>query len=624
MKLFRILHLASLACALASFGPLLAQEKSTQAVVDRPAPSFPDGTIWVNSDQQLQIESFTNKILVVVFSDMLSPEATSYVADLTVKYKRYPQIQLIEVLKPSPRYSISRKNLVQYAQKNSAMHPIGMLPNWNNFEYPVKETPSFAVYYRSAHPELVSSGLEGFTAVCKKLDDYCADTNTLMQMPNNQVITEVAGSAFADPLIENPQRIAVDKNNHVYVIDQAHNRILNLDYFGKVEAIYGNGTNAYLDGPGAYAAFNRPQGMCYANGNLYVADTYNHCVRVIDAAEGLVTTLVGNQRVTHTIAQEIKGVNGSIGLPMDVTYWNDRLLVVSATTHQIFEVNERSGECTAFYQAQLANTDGMRECITQLVGGAKVLYLVTNWGQLYAINKKGELQPLPQPKDAFVTAVCEVDGMLYAATLQNQILQLSDKVWKPIAGQSKQSGFVNGSPEEARFHWPSDIVEYNGDLLIADAENHTLRTMSLGKSRRVKTLPLVLTRDLIIDKAANSDGELVLMDTIYVSKNPSEIVVHLNIQNCTIAAGGNNEVHIVPFPGFSLNQEEVKENLFRFKVDQRIESEEVNIELYLTMEDPSYPGVYLIKRSYLNFPVVKDASKSGPQEVVYDMRIWPY
>jgi hypothetical protein len=73
-----------------------------------------------------------------------------------------------------------------------------------------------------------------------------------------------------------------------------------------------------------------------------------------------------------------------------------------------------------------------------------------------------------------------------------------------------------------------------------------------------------------------------------------------------------------------LNQEEVKEPSFKFKVDQRIEYDEVNIELYLTIEDPLYPGVYLIKRSYLSFPIGRTPGQSGPQELVYDMHIWPY
>lgn len=624
MKLFHVIRLASLALALTSSSSYFAQEKNSTGVQEKSNPAFPDGTIWVNSDYQLQLESFSNKILVVVFGDMQSTQAGSYLAEIRAKYKRYPQIQLIEVLKPSPRYSISRRNLVQYAQKTNALHPVGMLPNWDNFGFAIPLVPTIAIYHRNTNPDFVGSGHEGFIGALKKLDDYCADSNALMQMPNNQVITEIAGTAFADPVIENPHRIAVDKNNHVYVIDQAHNRILHLDYFGKLEAVYGDGSHAYLDGAREYAAFNQPQGICYGNGNLYVADTYNHCIRAIDVTEGIVSTLVGNRQSTVDIAKEINGTKGSIGLPVDVTFWNERLYVASASTQQIFEVNTRNGVCTAFFQAKLGTSEGMHESIVRMQSGSKSLYVVTNWGKCYAINKKGEMQTLPQIADAFVTAVCEVDGILYASTLTNQIFQLTENTWKPIAGQAKQAGFENGTPEQARFSWPLDLMEYNGELLIADAENHAIRTLSLGKNRRVKTLPLVLTRELINEKAANSDGELVVMDTIYAGRSASEILVHLNIQNCTIAPGGNNEVHIVPMPGFSLNQEEVKENLFRFKIDQRVEAEEVNIELYLTMEDPAYPGVYLIKRSYLNFPVVRDSSKSGPQEVVYDMHIWPF
>jgi hypothetical protein len=624
MNLTRFLRLFTVVIIITSTPFLYAQSGNSTQVSNSPSSAFPMGTIWVNSDQQLQLESFSNKILVIVFSDINSIEAGSYISEITKKYKKYPQIQLIEVLRPSTNFAISRKNLVQYAQKTNALHPIAMLPNWDLFGFHIPYVPTFAVYNRSAQADHVGTGHDGYVEMLKKLDDYCADTNTLAQLPNNQVITEISGASFADPVIENPHRIAVDKNDHVYVIDQAHNRIINFDYYGKVASTYGNGSRAYLDGLLQNSAFNNPQGICYGNGTLYVADTYNHSVRAIDVTEGTVSTLVGNQRTTREPVNEINGTKGSIGLPMDVTFWNDHLYVASGTTQQIFEVNERTGVSTVVYQAKLGTNGSLHENIVQIFGGSKALYFVTSWGNCSAINKKGELLPLPQINNSFITSICEVDGILYASTLQNEIYQLNEKNWKSIAGQAKQAGFINGTPEQARFHWPSEILEYKGQLLIADAENHAIRTLSLGKNRRVQTFQLGLSRELIIEKAANTDGELVMMDTIYVGRTPSEVVVHLNILSCAIAAEGNNEVHIVPFPGFSLNQEVVKENAFRFKVDQRVESEEVNIELYLTIEDPAYPGVYLIKRSYLNFPIVKDNSKSGPQEVVYDMHIWPY
>ncbi|MPZ12914.1 MAG: hypothetical protein GEU73_00545 [Chloroflexi bacterium] len=53
----------------------------------------------------------------------------------------------------------------------------------------------------------------------------------------------------------------------------------------------GTGVAGHADGPRESAAFNEPSGMSAALGRIYVADTNNHAVRVIDLATDEVSTL---------------------------------------------------------------------------------------------------------------------------------------------------------------------------------------------------------------------------------------------------------------------------------------------------------------------------------------------
>ncbi len=50
-------------------------------------------------------------------------------------------------------------------------------------------------------------------------------------------------------------------------------------------------TPGHADGPAAAARFREPSGLAVAGGNLYVADTNNHAIRVVTLATGDVATL---------------------------------------------------------------------------------------------------------------------------------------------------------------------------------------------------------------------------------------------------------------------------------------------------------------------------------------------
>lgn len=66
------------------------------------------------------------------------------------------------------------------------------------------------------------------------------------------------------------------------------------DAKARVRTVFGNGRPALTDATGKLASFNQPFGMCLdGKGNLYVADSENHCVRRI-SHDGVVGTFAGN------------------------------------------------------------------------------------------------------------------------------------------------------------------------------------------------------------------------------------------------------------------------------------------------------------------------------------------
>jgi DNA-binding beta-propeller fold protein YncE len=79
----------------------------------------------------------------------------------------------------------------------------------------------------------------------------------------------------------------------LYLADSYNHKIKRLDLeTGVVSTVAGSGERGHDDGPVDDATFDEPAGVAYADGRIYVADTNNHLIRVIDLEAEVVATLV--------------------------------------------------------------------------------------------------------------------------------------------------------------------------------------------------------------------------------------------------------------------------------------------------------------------------------------------
>jgi sugar lactone lactonase YvrE len=138
---------------------------------------------------------------------------------------------------------------------------------------------------------------------------YISDTmnQRVRRVDTHGIITTVAGTGAAgfggdggparSAKLLVPTGLATDRNGNVYVADTANNRIRKISPRGIITTIAGTGAMGYAgEGRSARsAALNRPFGVAVdGDGNVFVADTYNHRVRVIGTT-GIITTLAGSK-----------------------------------------------------------------------------------------------------------------------------------------------------------------------------------------------------------------------------------------------------------------------------------------------------------------------------------------
>jgi streptogramin lyase len=112
------------------------------------------------------------------------------------------------------------------------------------------------------------------------------------------------GGPLRPALLDQPQAIALSGDGSMFILDQRNQVIRKVDPDGIISTVAGQVKVAGFEGDGgdpALAKFNFPTGsnpqpngsMVYAAAKLYVADTLNHRIRVIDWDKHTIDTLAG-------------------------------------------------------------------------------------------------------------------------------------------------------------------------------------------------------------------------------------------------------------------------------------------------------------------------------------------
>jgi sugar lactone lactonase YvrE len=321
------------------------------------------------------------------------------------------------------------------------------------------------------------------------------------------------GGPARSAMLNEPRSVAVDGAGIVYLADSLNHCVRRVDLEGRITTLAGTGVAGYSGdgGPAASAQLDWPQGVAVEQTGryLFIADTSNHRIRLVDLTTGMISTAAGTG-VSGFSGDGAVATGAALNAPKGVltgpdgTWWiadsgNDRVRQVSPSAVIVTIAGTgAAGFSGDGGQATLAQFDGPRGLARDAAGN---LYIADdNNDRVRRVGPDGVVATvagngttgfagdggpatgaaLARPRDLVVTSA----GDLYIAdSANNRIRHVSPAgVIGTISGTGRASYGGDGGPAaKASLFLPRGLgLAPNGDLYVADTYNDRVRRITAG------------------------------------------------------------------------------------------------------------------------------------------------
>jgi len=302
-----------------------------------------------------------------------------------------------------------------------------------------------------------------------------------------------------------PFSVAVDGSDNVYAADKFNHIIRKISSTGVVNTLAGtNGFSGRADGTGAAASFKDPQGVAVDSaGTLFVADTGNHTIRMITAA-GVVSTLAGTAGTPGSADGTGGGASFNAPAALAVDGFGN-LYVADSGNHTIRMITTGGVVSTlagAVGSPGSADGTGLLAAFSNPQGGAVDLsgnvYVADTGNHTIRMISAGVVSTLAGSAglrgslDGTGTAArfsdptglaVDINGIAYVADYFSSIVRkiTPGGVVSTFAGTAEEWGNVDGTGAIARFSGPTGVaVDGFGNVRVADNANNTIRKITPG------------------------------------------------------------------------------------------------------------------------------------------------
>ncbi len=261
------------------------------------------------------------------------------------------------------------------------------------------------------------------------------------------------GGPAAGAHLSEPFMCAFDTDGNLYIAEATNHCVRRVDVdSGVITTIGGTGEQGYSGdgGPATDATFNQPYSLQVdSNGDVYVVDRLNYVIRKVDAATGIINTVAGTGEAGY-------GGDGGPGTLAQFREPNDCFL------------DGNGGLLIADIQDQrIRRLDLATGIVTTFAGNGEK-------------ERAGDGLPATEASILGARAVCmDSAGNTYIAEREGNGIRIVDAqgIMHTLAGTGEFGYDGDGGPAiEATWGAPKAIrCDHTGNLLVVDTENHAIR-----------------------------------------------------------------------------------------------------------------------------------------------------
>lgn len=465
---------------------------------------------WFNVKAPLDLPDLSGKLVILDFWTFCCINCIHIIPTLKKLEERYPK-NLVVIGVHSPKFSSEKlpENLKQAIDRYEIKHPVVHDTDFSIWKsYTIRAWPTLVFIDPEGYILGQISGEPNPDTMLEIFDKLIEDMN------KKEIFHGSAESLQLPPLqpekstLRFPGKISYSIENKEFAIaDSNHNQIVTADRDGNITRRIGSGEAGSVDGTLAEVQFFRPQGLCYQNGIIWVADTENHLIRMVDLISGQVFTAAGTGVQGSFLKEKGKAISIALSSPWDVALAGGDLYIANAGTHQIGIYDVSTGTLAPFAgTGEEALKDGPR------LAGA--------FAQPSGLSIGNDKLFLADSETSSIRSIRIDEAGFIATYVGTGLFDFGDR---------------DGKGREALIQHPLGIHYSKEKIYIADSYNNKIRVLDL------KTLEVATVRasvELVCDQTSctrlnEPAGVLELDNCLYVSDTNNHRILKIDLKTET-------------------------------------------------------------------------------------------